>query len=283
MLEKTRNIAKQILEEGKASGVLGLMKDQRNSITPHVFEEPAGLDTLVLEPKWLLAKLALKIVRSSPEDYTLAVVCRGCDERALIELIKRNQIEKEQILTIGIACSRKQTALCLCDRPYPTKLDVGEPVSGVDPFHDERVRELLIGDDRERLGKWVDMLQRCVKCYGCRNSCPICICEPCKLEDEVWVQRGTVPPEIIPFHLIRAFHLSDTCVGCGACQEACPVNIPLLYLQFSMRRTLREKYGYEAGLDAETKSPLLSSCFGKLDTDWEHPAWINSVRERDGI
>jgi len=282
MLETTKNMARQILDEKKADGILGLMKGQWDIIQPHVFENPAELDNLVLEPKWLLAKLAMRVLRSSSENYTLAVICRGCDERALIELIKRNQIEEKTLLTIGIACSQEQAALCLCDRPYPAKLDAGEAVSGVDPLEDERVRALLIGNDTQRMEKWADMLRRCIKCYGCRNSCPICICEPCKLEDEVWVQRGTVPAEMIPFHLIRAFHLSDTCVACGACQEACPVNIPLLWLQFSMRKTLRERYGYEAGLDTETKSPVLSSAFEKPDSDREYPAWIHSLRERDG-
>jgi len=282
MLEKTKDIAKQILEEKKAGGIFGLMRNRWNVVQPHMFEDPAELDALVLEPKWLLAKLAMSILRSSPENYKLAVVCRGCDERALIELIKRNQIEKERILTIGIACSQEQAAICLCDRPYPAKLDAGKKVSGVDPFQDERVREFLIGNDKKRMEKWATVLKRCIKCYGCRNSCPICVCEPCKLEDDIWVQRGAVPAEMITFHLIRAFHLSDTCVACGACQEACPVNIPLLYLQLSMRETLKEKYGYEAGLNPEVKSPILSVVFEEPDTDREYPAWINSLREKDG-
>ena len=281
MLKKTKNIAKQILEEKKTNGIFGLMRDQWDIVQPHVFEDPVELDALVLEPKWLLAKLAMRILRSSPEGYKLAVICRGCDERALIELIKRNQIEKENILTIGIACSQEQAAICLCDRPYPAKLDAGDKAPGVDPFRDERVQEFLIGDGKKRMEKWANVLKRCIKCYGCRNSCPLCVCEPCKLEDGVWVQKGTIPAEMITFHLIRAFHLSDTCVACGACQEACPVDIPLLYLQLSMRKTLKEQYGYEAGLDPEMKSPILSGVFEEPDTGREYPAWINSLREKD--
>lgn len=281
MLEKTKNIARQILEEKKADGVLGLMRNEWGIIQPHLFKDTAELTNLVLEPKWLLAKLTMRILRSAPEDYKLGVICRGCDERALIELIKRNQIVKENLLTVGIACSREQSAMCLCERPYPEKLDAGEKVSGENPFQDEKVRKFLIGNDKERMERWADVLKRCIKCYGCRNSCPICICEPCKLEDDVWVQRGVVPAETITFHLIRAFHLSDTCVACGACQESCPVNIPLLYLQLSMRKTLREKYGYEAGLDPETKSPILSCAFGESNADKNFPEWINSLRGKD--
>ena len=281
MLETIKHIAKQALEENRADGVLGLRKDDRNIVQPHIFRNAGELTNLVLEPKWLLAKLAMGILRFAPENYKLAVICRGCDERALIELIKRNQVMEENLLMVGIACTREQAEICLCEKPYPEKLDAGEKVSGVDPFQDERVREFLIGGDKERMERWADILRRCIKCYGCRNSCPLCICEPCKLEDDVWVKSGVVPAETIPFHLIRAFHLSDTCVACGACQEACPVNIPLLYLQLSMRRTLREKYGYEAGLDPEIQSPVLSSSVEEPDTDREFPDWINSLRGND--
>lgn len=282
MLEETKNIAQGLLREKQADGVLGLMKGQWDIIQPHIFSELDELESLVLEPKWHVAKLAMKILRHSSPDYRLAVICRGCDERALFELFKRNQIDREKIFFIGIACSDVQASVCLCPRPYPSKLDVGEASSGVDPFRDERVRNLLVGDDKERMGRWAKVLKRCIKCYGCRNSCPICICEPCKLEDEVWVRRGSIPAEMMVFHLIRAFHLSDTCVACGACQEACPVGIPLMSLQLSMRKALQEKYGYEAGMDGEKKSPILSDFLDEPEKDREIPAWINSLREDHG-
>lgn len=271
-----------MLEEKQADGILGLMKGQWDIIQPHIFSDPGELENLVLEPKWHVAKLAMKILRTGSSGYRLAVICRGCDERAIFELLKRNQIEKEKILTVGIACSYEQASVCLCRRPYPAKLDAGKAGPGVDPFDDERVRDLLTGDDKERMMRWANVLKRCIKCYGCRNSCPICICEPCKLEDEVWVRRGSIPAEMMVFHLIRAFHLSDTCVACGACQEACPVGIPLMSLQLSMRKALQEKYDYEAGIDVEKKSPILSDFLDEPEKGREVPAWVNSLREDYG-
>jgi formate dehydrogenase subunit beta len=282
MLEQTKNIAQRILGEKQADGILGLTKGRWDVVHPFIFTDPEELERLVLEPKWHLAKLAMKILRYSAPEYRLAIICRGCDERALFELMKRNQIDKEKILTVGIACSDMQASICLCEKPYPTKLDVGEACSGVDPFDDERVRELLVGNDNERMIRWAKVLRRCIKCYGCRNSCPICICEPCKLEDDVWVRKGSIPAEMLVFHLIRAFHLSDTCVACGACQEACPVGIPLMSLQLSMRKTLQDKYDYEAGMDGEKKSPILSDFFDEPEKDREVPAWVNSLREDHG-
>ena len=281
MLEKVKDIAKTTLSEKQADGVLGLIKGEWDIVQPHIFEKPEEVDALVIEPKWLFAKMAATILRSSREGYRLAVIVRGCDERALTELVKRNQIEKEQLVTIGIACTEEQAQACICDRPYPQKLDCGEAVAGVDPFSVESVKELLAGAGPARMEKWANILKRCIKCYGCRNSCPICVCVPCKLEDQVWVEKGVIPAEVLSYHLIRAFHLSDTCVACGACQEACPVNIPLMALQLSMREMLRETYGYEAGLDPERKSPILYDLCKEPRAGQVLPDWVNSLRKDD--
>jgi len=281
MLNTVKDIARTILTEKQADGVLGLIKGEWDIVQPHIFENPGELDALVTEPKWLLAKMAMTVLRSSREGYRLAVVARGCDERALTELVKRNQIEKEQLVALGIACTEEQARACICDRPYPQKLDCGESVAGVDPFKVDIVKELLGGDGPARMEKWASMLKRCVKCYGCRNSCPICVCIPCKLEDQVWVETGVIPAEMMAYQLIRAFHLSDTCVACGACQEACPVNIPLLALQLSMREMLRETYGYEAGLDPERKSPILYDLCKEPAAGQALPDWVNSLRKDD--
>ena len=126
------------------------------------------------------------------------------------------------------------------------------------------------------MARWTGLLSRCLKCYGCRNACPICVCNPCKLEDDLLVERAAVPTEMIPYHLIRAFHLSDTCVACGACQDACPVGIPLMALQLLMRRRLQERYGYEAGLQADRKSPLLKDFEYEPPVGLSLPSWTLS-------
>ncbi|HUH65201.1 MAG TPA: 4Fe-4S binding protein [Syntrophales bacterium] len=281
MLNRVRDIAKTMLVKKQADGVLGLIKGEWDIIRPHIFERPEEVDAMVIEPKWLLAKMAISILRSSRERYRLAVVARGCDERALTELMKRNQIERERLGTIGIACTADQARSCICSRPFPERLDAGEAISGVDPYDDDVVKGLLAGDASARMEKWARVLNRCIKCYGCRNSCPICVCIPCKLEDEVWVEKGVIPAEMMSYHFIRAFHLSDTCVACGACQDACPVNIPLVALQLSMREFLRETYGYEAGLDPERRSPILYDLHREPAKGQALPDWINTLREDD--
>lgn len=121
---------------------------------------------------------------------------------------------------------------------------------------------------------------RCIKCYGCRNSCPICICPTCKLEQDDYVTLGSLPPDPFAFHLIRAMHLSDRCVGCGACQEACPSGLPLLALHLSLRRSLRERHGYASG--GPEKSPVLTSGFQEGSLGAPAPAWLDTSGQNPG-
>jgi len=274
MMEEIRNKARELLEKKDADGVLGLRRGEEAVVAPHVFREPGEIDRLVTEPKWPLAKTAMRILQSSPRDFRLAVVVRGCDDRALVELAKRNQVTEENLRFIGMACTEEQAQKCLCERPYPRTIHGGKPQPGVHFLQDERVSSLLEGDPAERMERWAAILRRCIKCYGCRNACPICVCVPCKLEDDIWVEKGSIPAEMLVFHLIRAFHLSDACVACGACQEACPVSIPVMALQFAMRQVLKDRYGYEPGLDGARKSPVLKNFLEEPETGKDYPAWI---------
>ncbi len=281
MLEQAKKIVKTIIESGQSNGVLGLIR-QESGVAPHLFENPLDVDFLVLSPKWLLAKLASAMVRQLPGDYKLSVICRGCDERALKELIKRNQMDGTRLNIIGMACDQDQANACLCETPTPLSTDIGPivigpPVKGVDPLEDPGASGFISGDIQVRKNLWQREFEKCIKCYGCRNACPLCNCSSCKLADDLWVSQGQLGADTIGFHMIRAFHLADICVGCGACQDACPVGIPLTLLQWPMRTALDKDYGYRAGSDTWQRSPLFSNLTNASPAGLTLPAWTDSL------
>lgn len=187
----------------------------------------------------------------------IGVVARGCDERALIELAKRDQLDLEKIEILGVACTRDAAINCRCTKPYPTKLKVGEKAEGVsDGINDNFLLKKRL---QERFSFWKHELSKCIKCYGCRIVCPSCFCEDCEMEQDLWVKTGQVPPEIPTFHLIRWYHIADRCIECGECEKACPVDIPLLTISKILRRDIKEMFDYEAGLDAKQEAPLLTT------------------------
>ena len=79
------------------------------------------------------------------------------------------------------------------------------------------------------------------------------------MEQEVFTEKGWLPPEIPMFHFIRFYHILESCIGCGECEKACPVDIPLLTIFKLLRRDVKALFDYEAGLDVEQKSPLLTT------------------------
>jgi formate dehydrogenase subunit beta len=256
LVQKVREIAGRLLLDGEVDGVIGL-RSEHGHVGPHLFTTADSLTALVLEPRYSLAPICRRVLSGFPQGR-VGVVVRGCDERALIEMAKLGQVDIDRLVFIGLACSSELAWQCVCARPFPNRVDVGEKVEGVAPMDDGRVQRLLEQDVEGRQGFWQAEFARCIKCYGCRNVCPVCICDECVLEEACWVERGQIPPTL-SFHIIRFYHVVDKCIGCGACEAACPMDIPLSTLHTLFREQFRELFDYEAGLDIGQRSPLTTT------------------------
>ncbi len=250
LIEQLRTEIERILPE--VEGVVAL-RGSTEGVAPHLFRSGDDLTELVLAPKYPMA-LVVDLLQDADSDTCLGVVVRGCDERALIELAKRQQVNLDNVRIIGIACSAEEAEECRCALPYPQNLVIGEKVQGV---ADRLIAEHEALTRQERLEFWERQFAKCLKCYGCRDICPECFCEECVLEDELWAQTGVLPPPFPSFHVIRAMHTVGKCVGCGECELVCPAEIPLTILYSLLRRDVKELFGYEAGASVEDEPPLL--------------------------
>jgi len=124
---------------------------------------------------------------------------------------------------------------------------------------EEDLKEIKEMSLEDRLAYWMRYFDRCIKCFGCRDACPICYCKKCYLEpDRGYVQGGEVPPDRL-FPYTRLAHVADSCVNCGQCQDACPAEIPLTKLYTILNDELSPMFGYVAGLDVEAAPPLIAA------------------------
>ncbi|MFA6000534.1 MAG: 4Fe-4S dicluster domain-containing protein [Thermoleophilia bacterium] len=108
---------------------------------------------------------------------------------------------------------------------------------------------------------WREQFSRCIRCYACREACPMCFCrDVCTMQttDPHWAGGDTNARESEMVQLVRVNHLAGRCTGCGECERACPVGIPLMLLLGEQNNIIEEMFDYRAGTDLEAKSPLLT-------------------------
>jgi len=251
MLEKVRTL----LNEGKIDGFIGL-KLQHDQPVPFMFtkEHMDDLESLMVgDVRYPLNKGLLRVARQYPE-FHFGVMVRGCDERGLTELFKWNQLCQDRVIPIGVACPPELAEACECYKPYPSEWVAGEKAKGI--TQSKRLQKIEKMNQKERLGYWMAQFNKCIKCYGCRDICPMCFCEACSLEDRNFILTGKLPPENPTFHLSRAVHMVGRCIDCGLCEEACPSNIPVRTLYKKVGEIVSNMFGYKTGEATEGKSPL---------------------------
>jgi ferredoxin len=251
-----RNLVAEDLED--LDGVLALRRTDAGT-APHLFHKGDDLSGLVLEPRYAMGKIVSLLHKRYPE-ARFAVVARGCDARALVEMAKREQVDLERLHLIGVACTAEEAKTCACADPAPAVEDwpsatlTGTPVEAgaSNPIVAEYAEKSL----EEREAFWRQQFLKCIKCYGCRDICPVCFCESCALEDPLWVEPGVLAPSFPMFHLIKAMHMANRCVACRQCELVCPAHIPLTVLYDLIRQDVEALLGYVPGADISTAPPL---------------------------
>jgi formate dehydrogenase (coenzyme F420) beta subunit len=136
---------------------------------------------------------------------------------------------------------------------------VGEPDNGKanDDYEDVTVFEAK--PQEERLAFWMTEMDRCVRCYACRNACPLCVCRDhcvAQSRDPHWMTQEDTTQNKWFFQMIHAMHLAGRCTECGECERACPVGIPLLLLKRKMNKEIHEVFDYKAGTRIDATPPL---------------------------
>ncbi len=155
----------------------------------------------------------------------------------------------------------RDNCLC-CTRPEPTffhyKIESSSNVERriENPFSQVDELEALSQDER---WKWfIQEIDQCIRCYACRNVCPLCYCPTCFVDDSrpQWVGKSVDKSDTAIFHILRAYHCAGRCTDCGACESACPMGIKMRIFTKKLQKDVLELFGTEAGIDFNTPPPL---------------------------
>ncbi len=153
---------------------------------------------------------------------------------------------------------------CLsCKYPNALIFDhfVGDPIETPSPRQDQyaRIDAFEKRSLEERFEFWKREMNRCIRCYACRNACPLCVCRDFCLAESRQPHYQSQESDVMQkwfFQMIHASHLAGRCTECGECERACPMGIPVLLFKKKFGQITLEVFNYEAGVDTSAVPPL---------------------------
>jgi len=148
-------------------------------------------------------------------------------------------------------------------------------------------REAALAGFRGRVGSVEGLLAEfgaCVRCHNCMVNCPICYCRECifrtptfEHESQLYYQwaerKGTVRmlADTVLFQLTRLNHMATSCVGCGVCSEACPVEIDVATVFQAVGEKVQALFDYHPGRSVGEAAPVQEFREDELTTLGERP------------
>jgi ferredoxin len=206
--------------------------------------------------------------------HIVGIPCTGMiDHRAVQRAVNTKEIldvrdEGESFVVTGRDFSETfetkaflRTNCAVCTHRNPVLFDemVAKPVEelkDINPYHDVESIEKM-GPDK----KWsffTQLISKCIRCYACRNACPLCYCPTCFVDESrpQWVGKSSDPTDTMTFHFLRAYHCAGRCTDCGACERVCPVGISMRQFTKKLNKDAQALFGWEAGLKPDERPPL---------------------------
>lgn len=289
LVEEIKKKAKELIKDKQIDLVIGYKRAPDGILAAPAFFYTAEDTQNLIWDAYCVYNLA-NYLKDFP-GKKVGIIAKDCDIKSIIVLLQENQLKRENVFIIGIECAGVVNEKKLDSRNgNAEEMSYHEKCRGCKPaipvFYDaliakekrehvsheqddsyDAVRKLEAKSLKERFKFWEGEFKRCIRCYACRQVCPMCYCPRCVADQSMpaWFSKATDFQGNFSWNLTRAMHLAGRCIDCGECERVCPVGIPLRDINKKLEKDAKEMFKYEAGASTEQK-PLLAG-FDKNDPE----------------
>ena len=247
--------AKELLTGGTVNVVIGYEYGPTGVARPTFITDPAKADKLIYDEK-CIQNLAVYLTKAEVKKLgKMAIVATLPVMRSILMLISEQQLKDSDIFILGISAEGKLLEISDLSvlQSFVEKADLGNPQKDK-----ELIARLTKMSIEERFEWWQNELSRCIKCYACRQACPMCYCTRCAVEvnQPQWIPVKSDIQGNMEWHILRAMHLAGRCISCGECGRACPIGIPCHLLTMFLADQTKNYFNVYAGTSDKMKSVL---------------------------
>lgn len=253
-MSKLNEKAVALLNENKVQLIIGYEKGTKKT-RPFFCSSAEEANKLIFDAE-CKNNLAVYLTRKDlVGDNKVAIIATCNILKSILQLDKENQINKENLVVLTVDNSGE--VFEFNDYDEIKKYIEEHPI---DP--DQKMLALLEKIDNmsreERWTYWKQELSKCIRCYACRAACPLCYCNRCITEVNCpqWIDPWTSTLSNMEWQINRVMHMSGRCTGCGACADACPLELPIGVLTKKMALDIQNEFGQsDAGNVLSTFNP----------------------------
>jgi len=249
-MKKFQERASELLDTGAAEIVIGYTAGSTGKVQPCFITNSSACDKLIYDlrcVKNLATYLNKHEIKSKKK---ICIFANIYSLRSIMQLYAEKQLNELEMTILFMQddadfvefSSMQEVEKLLLTRDYDNQ-ELAESSRNIAEMNAE-----------DKWAFWTKELASCIKCYACRSACPMCYCTSCMTECNMpqWVSIPSLGYSNMEWHILRAMHLAGRCVDCGECARACPAEIPLNLLTYSLNRTIENKFGHKADITCKT-------------------------------